>query len=50
MKRKKSFIQNPAAIFAAGFFIGLFIRFLPFFIAAMLVFLAAGGIYKLQIR
>ena len=50
MKRKKSFIQNPAAIFAAGFFIGLFIKFLPFFIAAMLVFLVTNGIYKIKMR
>ncbi|MBR5310809.1 MAG: hypothetical protein IKU42_06780 [Oscillospiraceae bacterium] len=39
-------IQSPAVFFAAGFFVGLFIKFLPFFIITMLLFLVAGGICR----
>ncbi len=50
MRRHTSHIQSPVVFFAAGFFVGLFVRFLPFFIIAMLVFLVAGGICRLQTR
>lgn len=46
MKTRKKDFSNPAVFFAAGFFAGLFIKFLPFFIAAMLLLLAAGGICR----
>ena len=46
MKTRKRNFYNPAVFFAAGFFVGLFIKFLPFFIIAMLLLLAAGGIQR----
>ncbi|MBQ7937746.1 MAG: hypothetical protein IJ283_04555 [Oscillospiraceae bacterium] len=47
MRKRKCDFQSPAMFFAAGFFVGLFVRFLPLFILLMLLFLAAGGITKL---
>lgn len=44
-KRNKDF-PNPAILFAAGFFVGLFVKFLPLFILLMLLILAANGICK----
>ena len=46
MRRNPVNIQNPAVFFAAGFFVGLFVKFLPFFILMMLLFLVAGGICR----
>lgn len=38
--------MNPAIFFAAGFFVGLFVKFLPFFILLMLLLLSAGAICR----
>lgn len=48
-KRKKDFL-SPAVLFAAGFFIGLFIRFIPFFILLMFLLLIACGILRCRGR
>lgn len=50
MQRCKADFMNPAVFFAAGFFVGLFIKFLPLFIALMLLFLVSGAICKLISR
>ena len=50
MKRCKTAFQNPLLFFAAGFVIGLFVKFLPFFIILMLLFLAAEGICRYRYR
>ncbi|MBR2042554.1 MAG: hypothetical protein IJ945_09330 [Oscillospiraceae bacterium] len=39
MKRQKCGAEVPVLFFAAGFFMGLFIRFLPFIIIFLIVFL-----------
>ncbi len=39
-KRNRNF--NPIILFAAGFFVGLFVKFLPFFIVLMLLVFAGG--------
>ncbi|MBQ3531693.1 MAG: hypothetical protein IJA05_07240 [Oscillospiraceae bacterium] len=46
MRKRKTVFQNPGFFFAAGFFVGLFVKFLPFFFVLMLLFLIAGGICK----
>lgn len=46
MRKQKAVFQNPFFFFAAGFFIGLFVKFLPLFLVLMLLFLVAGGISK----
>ena len=50
MKRNSLHLQNPIVFFAAGFFVGLFVKFLPFFIIALLIFLVAGGICRFETR
>ncbi len=46
MRKRKDFFKSPIILFAAGFFLGLFIKFLPFFIVLMLLLLAAEGILR----
>ncbi len=46
MKRRNEKFKNPIILFAAGFFAGLFIKFIPVFIVFMLLLLVAGGIYR----
>ena len=46
MKSKNKNFTDLLIFFAAGFFVGLFVKFLPYFIVSMLLFLAAGGIYR----
>ncbi len=46
MKKRKPNFQNPVILFAAGFFVGIFVKFLPFFILTMFLILAAGGICR----
>ncbi|MBQ4546909.1 MAG: hypothetical protein IJA17_07110 [Oscillospiraceae bacterium] len=50
MQRCRANFMNPAVFFAAGFFVGLFVKFLPLFIVLMLLFLAAGAIHRLILR
>ena len=42
MKRRNRNFKNPMILFAAGFFLGLFVKFLPFFLVLMLLVFAAG--------
>ncbi len=45
MRKRNQTFKIPAILFAAGFFLGLFIKLLPFFIILMLLFLSAYGIF-----
>ena len=46
MRRNSVNIQSPAVFFAAGFFVGLFIKFLPLFLLLMLLLLVSDGFLK----
>lgn len=46
MRKRNPDPINPAIFFAAGFFVGLFVRFIPLFILLMLLLLSAGAICR----